>query len=282
MTSSAAAERPRLAEELAKLAAFARRDFRTALSYRYPFVGDFLGLVFQTVMFSFVAKLVARDRMPLISGHHPDYLAFVSVGIAVAAFMQVGLGRMLQSVQNERMIGTLESLLVTPTDLTTIQLGPAVYDVIYVPIRTGLFLIIVSLIYDVHLRLVGFLPGAVVLLAFMPFVWGLGLLGAASILAFRRGNTIIGLAGTLLSVGSGAYFPLELLPGWAEFIAKLNPMSVALSGLRLTLLGDGGWGVVWWRAGVLLPTSAIMITVGALAFRRAVRRELRLGTIGLY
>jgi ABC-2 type transport system permease protein len=268
--------------ELAKLAAFGRRDLRTALSYRYPFVGDAIGLVFQSLMFYFVAKLVDRERMPTIGGHHPDYLAFVTVGIAVAAFMQVGLGRMLQSVQSERMLGTLESLLVTPTRLTTIQLGPAVYDLVYVPVRTGLFLGIVWALFDVNLRAAGLLPAAVILLTFIPFVWGLGILGAANILTFRRGNTIIGFIATLLSISSGAYFPLELLPDWAETVAKANPMAIALTGLRSTLLGEGTWSEVWWRAGVLLPTSAVMIALGAVAFRRAMRRERRLGTIGLY
>jgi ABC-2 type transport system permease protein len=268
--------------ELAKLPAFVRRDVLTLLSYRFPFVGDIVGLLFQSVMFYFVSRLVSRDRMPLIEGHRPDYLAFVSVGIAVAAFMEVGLGRMLQSVQSERMIGTLESLLVTPTRLATIQLGPAMYDLVYVPVRTGLFLTLVSLLYGMRLNLSGIPPAAAILVAFIPFVWGLGVLGAANILTFRRGNTMIGFITTVLSIGSGAYFPLELLPGWAETIAKANPVAIALSGMRANLLADAGWDQVWWRAAVLLPMSAVMVVLGALAFRRAVARERRLGTIGLY
>ncbi|MFL6137902.1 MAG: ABC transporter permease [Frankiaceae bacterium] len=268
--------------ELLKLPAFGRRDLRTTLSYRYPFVGDVLGLLFESVMFYFLSRLVNPDRMPLIGGRRPDYLAFVSVGIAVSAFMAVGLGRMLQSVQSERMLGTLESLLVTPTKLWAIQLGPAVYDLVYVPVRTGLFLLIVSLAYGVDLRIAGILPAAAVLLAFIPFVWGLGVLGAANILAFRRGTTLIGFVTTLLAIGSGAYFPLELLPHWAQGVAQANPVAIALAGLRGTLLGQAGWGDVWWRVAVLLPTSAVMVALGALAFRRAMVRERRLGTIGLY
>jgi ABC-2 type transport system permease protein len=276
------APRRQLLDELAKLPAFVRRDVLTLLSYRWPFVGDVMGLLVQSVMFYFVSRLVSTNRMPLIAGHRPDYLAFVSVGIAVAAFMEVGLGKMLQSVQTERMIGTLESLLVTPTRLATIQLGPAMYDLVYVPLRTALFLTIVSVVYGVHLNLTGIPPAAAILVSFIPFVWGLGVLGAANILTFRRGNTVIGFMTTVLSIGSGAYFPLELLPGWAETIAKANPVAIALSGMRETLLADSGWAEVWWRAGVLLPMSAVMVLVGALAFRRAVARERRLGTIGLY
>jgi ABC-2 type transport system permease protein len=274
--------RQTLSAELAKLSAFVRRDVLTLLSYRYPFVGDVVSLLFQSVMFYFVGQLVSRNAMPSIGGHRPDYLAFVSVGIAVAAFMEVGLGRMLQSVQSERMIGTLESLLVTPTRLWTIQLGPAMYDLVYVPIRTGLFLTIVSVLYGVRLNLSGIAPAAAILVAFIPFVWGLGILGAANILTFRRGNTVIGFFTTVLSIGSGAYFPLELLPGWAETIAKANPVAIALSGMRATLLADAGWDQVWWRAGVLIPMSAVMVALGAIAFKRAVARERRLGTIGLY
>ena len=282
--TAAGPEPPRrwLAGELAKLPAFGRRDLLTLLSYRYPFVGDVIGLFFQSVMFYFVGQLVSRDRMPEIEGHRPDYLAFVSVGIAIAAFMQVGLGRMLQSVQTERMLGTLESLLVTPTRLATIQLGPAVYDIVYVPVRTALFLTIVSLVYGVHLDLGGIAPAAALLLSFIPFIWGLGVLGAANILTFRRGTTMVGFISTVLAIGSGAYFPLELLPGWAETVAKANPVAIALTGLRATLLAGAGWEEVWWRCGLLLPMAAVMLMLGALAFRRAVRRERRLGTIGLY
>jgi ABC-2 type transport system permease protein len=285
VTTAPARETGRLsvvAGELRKLPAFGRRDLVTTLSYRYPFVGDVMGLLFQTVMFYFVSRLVSPDRMPVVGGQRPNYLAFVSIGIAVSAFMQVGLGRMLQSVQSERMLGTLESLLVTPTKLWAIQLGPAIYDVVYVPIRTGLFLLIVSAVYGVDLRLAGIVPATAVLLAFIPFVWGLGVLGAANILAFRRGTTMIGFVSTLLSIGSGAYFPLELLPHWAQGVAQVNPVAIALAGLRGTLLGQAGWGDVWWRVAVLLPTSAIMVALGAAAFRRAMARERRLGTIGLY
>jgi ABC-type polysaccharide/polyol phosphate export permease len=140
----------------------------------------------------------------------------------------------------------------------------------------------VSLVYGVDLRLGGVLPATVVLLAFIPFVWGLGVLGAANILTFRRGTTMVGFVTTLLSIGSGAYFPLELLPHWAQGAAQANPVAIALAGLRGCLLGQAGWDDVWWRVAVLLPTSAVMVGLGAVAFRRAVVRERRLGTIGLY
>src|SRR2546421_590117 len=82
---------------------------------------------------------------------------------------------------------------------------------------------------------------AVVLLAFAPVVWGLGLISAAGILTFRRGAGIVGIGATVLTLSAGAYFPLSLLPGWLVTVANLNPLAIALSSMRRAVLGNAGW-----------------------------------------
>jgi ABC-2 type transport system permease protein len=268
--------------ELAKLPAFARRDMLVAWSYRATFISDVLSLFLQALLFYFVGLLVDEGRLPEFGGSPVTYMEFVTVGIALAAFLQIGLGRVAAALRQEQMIGTLESLLATPTSPTTIQLGSVLYDLIYVPIRTGVFLVLIAVGFGLDFNLAGVPPAALVILFFVPFVWGLGLVTAAATLTFRGGSAGVGFGLTIMTLGSGAFFPLALLPGWVESLASFNPMAIAIEGMRDPLLGVVDWNETLYGLAVLVPFSAVSLAVGIYAFRMALRRERRRGTIGHY
>ena len=72
-----------------------------------------------------------------------------------------------------------------------------------------------------------------ILLAFIPFVWGLGIASAAAILTFKRGAGAMSL-GALAARAS----PRErssrstLLPAWIADVAEYNPLAIAIEALR--------------------------------------------------
>lgn len=269
-------------EEARKLPAFFRRNFLTTFSYRLAFFADWFNLAIQLVVFSFVGRLVDPTRLPEFGGRRVSYVEFVAVGIALMSFVQIGLSRVMGAIRNEQLIGTLESLLVSPTAPTTLQLGLVIYDFFYVPLRTAIFLFLAAVIFDIQIQLSGTAPALLMLLSFIPFVWGLGVASAAGTLTFRRGTGLVGVGVAALTVLSAAYIPLEVLPGWARTIARYNPFTLALTGTRRVLLGGSGWAEVWSVVRVFMPLSAVTLALGVLAFRWALRRERKLGTLGLY
>jgi ABC-2 type transport system permease protein len=266
--------------EAAKLPAFARRNFLEAWSYRMAFFWDIVGLAFQALTFFFIGKMITPASLPTFGGAQVSYLEFVAVGIAISMFVALALVRAATAFRGEQLTGTLEMLLMTPTAPTTIQLGLVVYDVIYLPVRTAVFFGVIFLGFDVGFEPRGLLPAAAVLLLFIPFVWGLGIILSAATITFKKGGAA--LLGSVLTLISGAYFPVELFPGWLESIAKLNPVAAAIDALRETLLGDAGWSAVGDAAAVLASGAVITLVLGVIAFRLAARRERRRGTIGLY
>lgn len=267
--------------ELRKLAAFFRRDMLVAYSYRLAFVRDWVNLAVQVLVLGFVSRLVPPASLPRFGGGTVSYLEFVTVGIAVGSFVQLGMQRVGSGVRSEQLMGTLEAILATPTNLLTIQIGWVVYDVLYVPARTLVFLGAMSAFAGVHLSGSGFLPAVAVLAVFIPFVWGLGVLSAASTMTFRRGAGV-GFIATLLTLSSGAYFPLTVTPSWVQAAARWNPMALAVDAMRHALLGSGGWDEVGRAVAVLAPAALLTLLVGVWAFRVALRRERRRGTVGLY
>lgn len=269
-------------EELGKLPAFLRRDFLVAISYRLVFVGDAARLFVQAFLFYFVGLMVDPAKLPSYGGSQVSYMEFVAIGIVLAGFVQVALGRIAGAIRREQMTGTLESLLITPTATATIQVGSVVYDLVYIPFRTAVFLVLIAVGFGLQFDLSGLLPAVVIVIAFVPFVWGLGVVSAAAMLTFRGGSTGVGLGVTLMTLASGAYFPLELLPDWLANIAEYNPMAIAIDGMRDAILGGAGWSEVGPTVAFLVPCSLLTLAAGVLAFRLASRRERRRGTLGLY
>jgi ABC-2 type transport system permease protein len=268
--------------ELAKLPAFLRRDFLTAWSYRVTFVSDILGLILQTVTFYFVGLMVDDSVLPSYGGVQASYLEFAVVGIALSMFIALGLSRVARAIRSEQLMGTLESVLMTPTSPVTVQLGSVVYDLIYVPIRTGLFIVAAAAIFGLDFNLDGLGAAAAVLIAFIPFVWGLGIITAGAALTVRGSAAGVGFSVSVLTLISGAYFPLALFPDWVQSFAEFNPLAIAIEGMRQALLGTAGWSAVAADVAKLVPLSLASLLVGIVAFRFALRRERRVGTLGHY
>jgi ABC-2 type transport system permease protein len=269
-------------EELRKLPAFLRRDVLVMLSYRAMFIGDVLSLLLQALLFSYLAKLIDASTLPTYNGRHAGYLEFATIGIAVAAFAQIGLSRAATAVRNEQLMGTLEPMLSTPTSVETVQVGSVMLDLVYVPLRTTAFFGLMVAVYGLAFHWDGLVPALLILLLLVPSVWGLGIIGAAAIMTFRRGTGTVGLFAMLLALASGAYFPLALLPPWLHTVMAATPLAIALERIRDALLGGSGWTGIGFASAELLAWAIVTLGLGLFAFRLALRREQRLGTLGLY
>jgi ABC-2 type transport system permease protein len=269
-------------EETRKLSAFFRRDLLVVWSYRLAFFTDWINLLMQVVLFSFVSRIVDPSTVPQFEGRQATYMEFVVVGIAITSFMQVSLARVMTAIREEQLQGTLEMLLLTPTSPATLQIGSVLYELAYVPVRVALFLGLAVVFFDVSFDASGLPLALVVVALFVPFVWGIGVIAAAGTLTFRRGTGVIGFGATILTITSGAYFPVSVIPSWIRWLAVANPITLALQAIRNVLLGGAGWAAVLPTIAVLVPVGAASLTLGVLAFRWALARERRRGTLGAY
>jgi ABC-2 type transport system permease protein len=271
-----------LLAELKKLPAFIRRDFLVAWSYRLSFFSDALSLVSLTLVFYFIGLMVDTSKLPTYGGSQVSYIEFAAIGLALGVYTQFGLDRVASAIRSEQMMGTLESLLVTPTAPATIQIGSVAFNFLYLPLRTMLFLVALAVAFGLHFETSGIMPALAILVFYIPFIWGLGVVGAAAVLTFRRGSGLVGLGAMALALVSGVYFPLDLLPDWIASVSQYNPVALAISGMREALLGAEGWSVVAPKIGLLAAMSFGSLIFGLAAFRLALRRERRRGTLGLY
>jgi ABC-2 type transport system permease protein len=271
-----------LVAEARKVPAFLRRDLLTMLSYRVAFVGDLVAIGVQAIMFGFIAELVDPSALPTYNGTETGYFEFVMVGVVIATVSGLLLQKVSTAIRQEQLMGTLEALLVTPSSPTTVQAGSVAFDLLFIPVRMAALLLAVAVTFGLAFEPSGVVPSMVLLGCFVPFVWGLGLVAAAVIVTFRRGGGVIGVAMSILGLASGAFFPLALLPGWIQAVAEANPVAIAMEGTREALIGGAGWDAIGSELIVLVVLSGAALFAGIMAFRAALAREHRRGTLGLY
>jgi ABC-2 type transport system permease protein len=262
----------------APLVALVRRDYSIFSSYRFALGFDLLYGLIDLFIYFFIARTFKSASTADLGGA-PTYFAFVTVGIVVtlvvgAASAQVGL-----RLREEQLTGTLETLVAQPIRSWQIALGVAGWPFAFALARGAFYLLIAATLLGVDVSRASWGGCVLVLLAAGLALFGLGIALGALVVAFKRGNNIVGFVSIALGFAGGAFFPLAVLPGWLEFIGKLLPTRFIFDGVRAALFTGTGWGV---DALVLLGYSVIGLPLALWAFSRALEYAKGRGSLAEY
>ena len=262
------------------VAAFLRRDWAIARSYRANLGLELFDSVIWLVLFFYLARIV--DDTELTSQTHGEgYFPFVVVGLALMRFMQTGLTAFAIELRNDQITGTLEALLVTPVAQPLVVLGSATYALLFSTGSAVVMLLIAVAFFGVDLSVQA--GSAVVLLVALPASLGLfaavGIVVAACTVIFKQVATLVSFASLGVAVLAGVYFPLSVLPDWLQAIAEALPFSWALDVLRDALLG--GDPSIAKLAG-LVAFCVLAVPLSLVLFNSAVDYARKTGTLTQY
>lgn len=173
------------------------------------------------------------------------------------------------AVVRERERGTLEQLVVTPIDKTSLMLGKLVPFILAGYVQMSVILGLGWLIFDIPVR--GALP-LLYLLTF-PFITaslGVGLL--LSTLARTQAQAMqlsffFLLPNILLS---GYIFPRMAMPEPAQWVGLALPLTYFLQVLRGVLLKGVGFGMLWEQAAALVAFSVLLLALSVRRFHKTI------------
>lgn len=262
--------------------AFLWRDARITTSYKFQFLFHLLGGFFVVAMFYFISKMIHPD--PEHSGlaiYQCDYFSFVLVGVAATGFLHTGLGlsERLRSAMSE---GSLEMMFSCPVRPVWILILPAVWDLGFEGAKALVILLCGIYIFDADLSRANVPGGLVVLLLTVAAFSVFGILSTAIILLIKRGDPVQWAFEHASALVAGAYFPVNLLPGWLETVSRALPMTYAYRAIRMTILAGAGLSDVASDALVLLLFSFVGLPLSAWCCGLAIARAKRDGSLGSF
>jgi ABC-2 type transport system permease protein len=200
------------------------------------------------------------------------------VGGVIWAFLGIIFEIVTETVAWERWEGTIEYTFMAPVSRPVHLIGMGLFAVLYGLVRAALVFVAVVAFIGLHVPHANY-PAAVALLgiASISFI-GIGMMTAVLPLISPEKGTQLGfVAQGLMLVVSGVYYPVSVLPGWMQWIAKISPATYALRGNRRQILSGAGlaWADVW----PLLLIGLVSIPLGLAIFRTGERYAKRHGKL---
>jgi ABC-2 type transport system permease protein len=255
-----------------------RRDWLIARSYRAAYVLTLGSAMFNVLAYYFISQTFDGGDTARLDGA-PSYFAFALVGIVITTTVQSAALAVARRLREEQLTGTLEAIAGQPLRDAELALGLAGYPFVFSGLRTIVYMVVAGLLFGVSFGETDWIGFAAIIFTTTAFVLGLGLVIAALVLLVKRAESLAALATFGLAFLGGAFFPVEVFPGWLEEVARFAPTRLAYDGTRSALYTGGGWGD---DAVALLLIAAVAVPFGIWAFDRALRRQRRRGTLGEY
>jgi ABC-2 type transport system permease protein len=217
-----------------------------------------------------------------LSAYGGDYFPFVLIGMAVSCYQGAGLKIITESMREEQSAGTLEPVFSTPISPLSFLLASSQWDFLQVTFEVIVYLASGFLFFGLRFPSANLFGALLILLLALCAFATLGLFSAAFILKFKRGDPAAWLISTVSELLGGVYFPLSVLPGWLRPVSVLIPMTPALEGLRQTLIRGSSIREILPQLLYLSAFSILLMPLGLLAFRQALRAVKREGSLGHY
>ena len=266
---SADAERGRGLSQLARL-----RDGVAAMAWAEgrKLRHDHLDIVTRSVqplLWLFIFGSVLRRNRVLSGGFH-DYRAYLAPGVMAqgALFIAIFFGL---AVIWERDVGQLQRLLATPIPRLAIVLGKSAGACIRALLQAVVLLGVLAIVgIGIHWNPLHVL-GALLLLVLGTGGFACLSMILASLVRTRERFMGIGqLVMMPLFFASSALYPLAIMPFWLRIVARGNPLTYEVNGMRHLLVGIPAGGILWVDFAVCIAFFGTAAAVAARTYPRAI------------
>jgi ABC-2 type transport system permease protein len=260
------------------VAAFVRRDFAIRRSYRLAVALDAVFGFLSLAVYLFISRTFGDVATADLSGA-PSYFAFAAVGVALTTVVQAASAGIAGTVREEQLTGTLEALTAQPVTAAETAFGLAGFPFLFAAGRAAAYLVIAFLVLGVDISGASWVGFVVVLMAAGVALSAIGVALAALVVVVKRSQALVGVVTFALGFLGGAFFPIDVFPGWLQPLAAATPTRFAFDGVRDALFTGGGWG---GDALALAAFSAAATPLALAAFAGALALARRHASLGTY
>ena len=239
------------------------------IDFKAKYAGAVLGYVWSVIkpLTYFGVLWLVFAHLLRTANQTQDFAVFLLIGILLFTFFNEMVGVMLTSIVEG---GSILRRLSFPPILVPLSASVGIFITFLVNLSV---IILIIGIQRVSPRLEWLLVPPLLVELYV-FCLGLGLFVAAAYVRFRDVNQIWELASQLLFFASAIFYPVGILPDWAQKVAFLNPFLQIMQDVRYVVLGSSGPNDltavdVYGAGGRAIPIAlALLIFIGGLAFFR--------------
>lgn len=210
-----------------------------------------------------------------------NYLAFLLLGSIISTYVFSGLWGVGNSLREETYWGTLEYLILSPTNPLVILIGKTLTEFVYATITVIVQALVIVLILGVKVTLAKILPIILIILLLLIGFYGFAIAFAGFTLLLKEVEGWIRTLEWIFYLFSPIRYPVEINP-ITKFIASFIPLTYALVAIRAIILLNKN---IYSLSQILLILGIIDIVLIVLAiflFKFLEKKTRELGSISAY
>jgi ABC-2 type transport system permease protein len=211
-----------------------------------------------------------------------EFIPFIVIGSVLNSYVNTLLYGMGESIRREALQGTLDYVLVAPTNKVFVLIGKALSESISSTIFAASQLAISALLFGMNLTLGVMLPVFLIVILLVLGLYGLSLVLAAFSLLYKQSHDVSETIGYVFYVFSPVRYPLESLPFWAQIFGKIIPLTYALIIVRSIMLLGASLSSLYFEVLALLAIDVVLIFAGFYMFNWMENKAKKSGTISHY
>jgi ABC-2 type transport system permease protein len=274
--------RPSFASNLRALYTIAAKDWKQFWRYPLNAIGYVLQpLIWLTPTFFMGQAFSVNGKAEGFAAYAgtSDYISFILLGMVLSNFINSVFWGIGYALKEDMESGVLESTWLTPTARPILLIGRTITNMFTTIIISAVMLAIAALLF-------GFRPTGSALLALVPVLpmligmYGFGMAFAAIVLLMRDANTLVDVGSFLVTLFSGAQFPVQALPRYLLPISLALPLTYGFDAARGILLQSTTILPIPLEIGLLVVFMFLMIFIGHRVFTNMERTVRQKGTLG--
>jgi len=211
-----------------------------------------------------------------------EFIPFIVIGSVLNSYVNTLLYGMGESIRREALQGTLDYVLVAPTNKVFVLIGKALSESISSTIFAASQLAISALLFGMNLTLGVMLPVFLIVILLVLGLYGLSLVLAAFSLLYKQSHDVSETIGYVFYVFSPVRYPLESLPFWAQIFGKIIPLTYALIIVRSIMLLGASLSSLYFEVLALLAIDVVLIFAGFYMFNWMENKAKKSGAISHY
>jgi ABC-type multidrug transport system permease subunit len=248
---------------------------------RYPV--DFFGSFITIALILFIFILAVQTFVPPDSGKMVESASIMLYGFILFILISDAVWMVGSSIAQERRLGTLESLYLSPANKFMNLFGRITFALI-IDIIMAFFCLILGWWIVGGLIINNIFYAAIVMLLYSSIVFGLGIMFAGVTLELREMAQVFGNLGQFLFlIFSAMMAPFSALPDFLLPISYSLPTSYAVDLFRSLLIDtEPELMPIFWEWVVVIAMAIITPILGYKYYLRCERKVLKEGTLSQY
>lgn len=186
-------------------------------------------------------------------------VGMLAIGFTIM-FMMFGISGAASAILDEKIGGTWQRLLTSPTSKVQVMIGYLFSYFMMGAIQLFVLMVVMNLIYgSMWGNLIYFVPFAALVII---TIVGFGLMMASIVKTRQQASALSAVLIVSTCMLGGVYWPLEIVPEFMQQIAKAVPQSWMITGFREIVSGSLYIPDIRNSALILLAFSLLFFTIG--------------------